>query len=95
MLMCLSTVYGRRINMSAFLNLGMISTLNSVVSGAKLLDFFSTPYAIGLYVAILMILVATLAGCVLLGLHLVRKNTEDASVYALKNSKFDSLDSES
>ena len=44
--------------------------------GDALLSIFSTPYAIGLYLAALMLLVAVLTGAVLLALHLIRKDTE-------------------
>ena len=44
--------------------------------GDALLNILSTPYAIGLYLAALMLLVAVLTGAVLLALHLIRKDTE-------------------
>ena len=46
-------------------------------AGSVLFDFFSTPYALGFYLAALMFLVAILAGAVLLALHLMRKDGEN------------------
>ncbi len=41
-----------------------------------MLDFFSTPFAIGLYLSFLLLLVAILVGYVLVSLHLIRKNSD-------------------
>ena len=56
-----------------------IHTLNDIpqmTTGSSLLGFLSKPYAIGIYLAILMFLVAVLAGAVLIALHLIRKDAE-------------------
>ncbi|MBO7162761.1 MAG: hypothetical protein J6W15_08105, partial [Clostridia bacterium] len=45
--------------------------------GSALFDFFSTPYALGMYLAILMFLVAVISGAVLIALHMMRKDTEN------------------
>ena len=44
--------------------------------GETVLGFFSSPSAVGLYLAIILILVAILVGYILVALHLVRKNSE-------------------
>ena len=46
-------------------------------AGSSLFDFFSTPYAIGMYLAILMFLVAVISGAVLIALHMMRKDAEN------------------
>ena len=46
-------------------------------AGSSLFDFFSTPYAIGMYLAILMFLVAVISGAVLIVLHMMRKDAEN------------------
>ena len=56
-----------------------IHTLNDIpqmTTGSSILGFLSKPYAIGIYLAILMFLVAVLAGAVLIALHLIRKDAE-------------------
>lgn len=46
------------------------------LSGERVLDFFSSPSAIGLYLGILMLLVAILVAVTLVSLHLVRKSVD-------------------
>ena len=46
-------------------------------AGSSLFDFLSTPYAIGMYLAILMFLVAVISGAVLIALHMMRKDAEN------------------
>ena len=40
------------------------------------IEFFSTPFAMGLFLSLMLLLVAILVGYVLVALHLVRKNSE-------------------
>ena len=60
--------------MSCIYTFGYIPQMSA---GTSLFDFFSTPYAIGMYLAILMFLVAVISGAVLIALHMMRKDAEN------------------
>ncbi|MBQ8289068.1 MAG: hypothetical protein IJX76_09945, partial [Clostridia bacterium] len=46
-------------------------------SGEKVLEFFSNPEVITIYLAVILFLVALLASAILVSLHLVRKSTDN------------------
>ena len=66
---------------------GGIKHIGASVSGEGLLGIMSTPYAAGLYLALLLFLVAVLAGAVLLALHFMRKDSETAAQSAAGNNE--------
>jgi hypothetical protein len=67
------------------MSVGLLSSSDFKVSGETFLDFFSSPSALGIYLAVLMILLAILVAYVLVALHLVRKNSEQIAKEENKN----------
>ena len=61
------------------LSVGFLLSSDFTVSGETFLDFFSSPSAIGMYLAIIMILLAILVAYVLVALHLIRKSSDEAA----------------
>ena len=55
--------------------------------GSSMADFFGSQFAIGLYLALLMLLVGALAAAVLVALHLVRKDAENISKNEMQNAE--------
>ena len=58
------------------INTALLSASETDETVITMADFFSSPMAIGLYLAALLLLVCVLVGYVLVSLHLVRKNSE-------------------
>jgi len=53
--------------------------------GESLLSFFSSPTAVGLYLGIILLLIAILVGYILVALHLVRKSSDEIQKEAEQN----------